>query len=207
MCEHRVRAPCAAVRQGPEPRVGAQAGRPCARIEHDSQKGAPLRPWDRWRGSRGRDAGPSQRPLPEQSEACLPAQGSWPRPLAPWGLSRLPSTRLPRASDYTLGTSGAASGGLMETLSAAVLHVRGGEGRSRGWYCPRVVAGGVCRQPACMPSNTGEGQGCNLCCVQRVGFVNRQGNCGRLEQGLPKRHLVVEGNSLTHLIGSVGSDH
>lgn len=55
----------------------------------------------------------------------------------------------------------------MEILSAAALHVRGGKERGRGWYCPRVVAGGVCRQPAYMPSNTGEGQVCNLYCVQR----------------------------------------
>lgn len=55
----------------------------------------------------------------------------------------------------------------MEILSAAALHVRGGKRRGSGWYCPRVVVGGVCRQLAYMPSNTGEVQVCNLYCVQR----------------------------------------
>lgn len=81
---------------------------------------------------------------PPQTERGPPDEGNWPRPLAPWRLSRLPSIPLPLASNYTLGTSGAASRDLMETLSAAALHVRGGQGRSRARYCPRVVAGGVC---------------------------------------------------------------
>lgn len=55
----------------------------------------------------------------------------------------------------------------MEILSAAALHMRGGKGRGSGWYCPRVVAGGVCRQLAYMPSNTGEVQVCNLYCGHR----------------------------------------
>lgn len=68
-------------------------------------KGAPLRPWDRWRGRGGGTQGLPSGPSPNR-ERPAPAQGSWRRPLTPWGLSRLPFTPLPRTFAYTLGTMG-----------------------------------------------------------------------------------------------------
>lgn len=120
-----MRAPCMAVWQGLEPRVEAQAGRPSARIEHDLGRVHPSRIVGQVAGIEGAGHRPSQQPLPEQSEARQPKEAGLGL-LLPGGSLASPPPPLTCASDFTLGTSGAASGGLMETLSATALHVRGG---------------------------------------------------------------------------------
>lgn len=120
-----MRTPCASEPYGLEPRVGSQAGRPYTQ-SRVTREGCTPPPVGQVAGEGGKEGVRALLVAPPQTETGLPDEGNWPRPLAPWGLSQLPSIPLPLASDYTLGTRGAASGDLMETLSAAALHVRGG---------------------------------------------------------------------------------